>query len=434
MPVYTLGVRPEDTATLNQHALAERLRELGLKQYWVADRVGVTKLTVNRWLTGRVRRISRDNLSLLAKVLDCEPEALVYQDVLDVHATQQEQSEAARLLVSRQSVELFMASGKHDIYEKLAKAVIHPNLPLRDLMQIYSTLTTAAYEQGKLEDTRNYARLYLDYALRCGDSREELSARSGIAACEGALGRLAEAIESLSDLVSAAESLGKRAGYGTALCNLSHAYRLQGEMGKALEAVARLNAYVADKGDSRIAGEAAARSASLALELGYWDIARRQQQRFAMIAGSLATPQERTVTSLVELLAASLAGEPVGELALSHLIRDFSALPIRPEMTIAWPAIILRRLGSAERARSYLRESEQEGRLRIYDPPFVLHERARCANALGENGEALRLMAEANVAYASLGMPKRQQPDPGLEFGSEFKRPPGAKRILDRIG
>lgn len=424
-------MRPEDTATLNQHALAARLREQGLKQYWVADRVGVTKLTVNRWLTGRVRRISRDNLALLAKVLDCEPDALVYQDALDVHATQQEQSEAARLLVSRQSVELFMASGKHEIYEKLAKAVIHPNLPLRDLMQIYSTLTTAAYEQGKLEDTRNYARLYLDYALRCGDSREELSARSGIAASEGALGHLSEAIDSLNDLVSAAESVGRTLGYGTALCNLSHAYRLQGEMAKSLEALALLGAYVADKQGSRIAAEAAAKAAALALELGYWDIASRQQQRFATIAGNLATPQERIVTRLVDFLAASLSGKPREDFDAYRLIGEFTLLPVRPETSIIWPAILMRRGGNVDGARTYLVEAEQNGRLRIYDAPFVQHELARCAAELGEGSEALRLLAEANHGYLSFGMLKRRQEDPTLEFGSLFKRPPAARKILD---
>jgi len=423
-------VRREDTATLNQHVLASRLRELGLKQYWVADRVGVTKLTVNRWLTGRVRRISRDNLALLAKVLDCQPEALVYTDELDVHATQQEQSEAARLLVSRQSLELFLASGKNDIYEKLAKAVIHPNLPLRDLMKIYATLTTAAHEQGKLEDTRTYSQLYLDYAQRCGDAQEELAARSSIAASEGALGNLGQAIESLNDLVSACESVGKTVGYGAALCNLCYAYRLQGEMAKSLGVLDQLNAYVASKPLSRIAGEAAGKAAGLALELGYFEIAIRQQQRFLQIAGSLATPQERLVGRFVELLSQSLSGEKADDWDVYRLIGEFTVLPARPEMTIVWPAILMRRGGNVHGARTYLQEAEQYGRLRVYDPPFVHEELARCAVALGEGDEARKQLELANTGFVALDMPKRQHAEAAAELGSRFRRPAGARKIL----
>ena len=41
----------QDTATLNQHALAGRIQELQLKQWWIARQIGVAPLTVNRWLT-----------------------------------------------------------------------------------------------------------------------------------------------------------------------------------------------------------------------------------------------------------------------------------------------------------------------------------------------------------------------------------------------
>jgi hypothetical protein len=222
-------------------------------------------------------------------------------------------------------------------------------------------------------------------------------------------------------------------GYGAALCNLSYAYRLQGELARSLKALEQLNTYVADRPQSRIAGEAANKAAGLALELGYFEIAVRQQQRFAQIAGSLATPQERLVGQFIELLAQSLSGEKVDDWTCYRLIGAFTALPARPETTVVWPAILMRRGGNVDGARTYLSEAEQFGRLRIYDPPFVHEELARCAVALGEAAEAQNQQEQANAGFAALGMLKRRHTNPATEFGSRFRRPPGALKVVSQM-
>ena len=47
--------------TLNSAWLRNRVAELGLKQWWPAEQIGVDKKTVIRWLHGHVRSIQPAN-------------------------------------------------------------------------------------------------------------------------------------------------------------------------------------------------------------------------------------------------------------------------------------------------------------------------------------------------------------------------------------
>lgn len=61
----------EPTLTLNSAWLRNRVAELGLKQWWLAEQIGVDKKTVIRWLHGHVRSIQHSNATALAGVLGC---------------------------------------------------------------------------------------------------------------------------------------------------------------------------------------------------------------------------------------------------------------------------------------------------------------------------------------------------------------------------
>jgi hypothetical protein len=46
------------------------LNDQDLKRWWVAERVGVHKTTLRRWLSGKIARIHAERLQLLAGVLE----------------------------------------------------------------------------------------------------------------------------------------------------------------------------------------------------------------------------------------------------------------------------------------------------------------------------------------------------------------------------
>ena len=89
-------MKKADTIRIATHVLGRRVEVLGLKQWWIARELGVTRKTVSRWLTGKVKRAARENLVALAELLDCELETITERDEADVLATREEQSVAAR--------------------------------------------------------------------------------------------------------------------------------------------------------------------------------------------------------------------------------------------------------------------------------------------------------------------------------------------------
>lgn len=56
-------------APLNVERVRVRLKELELKQYWVANEIGISKATLTRWLNGRITKVHVDKMRRLAVVL-----------------------------------------------------------------------------------------------------------------------------------------------------------------------------------------------------------------------------------------------------------------------------------------------------------------------------------------------------------------------------
>ncbi len=55
--------------TLKSQLLAQTIESQGLKRWWVAERSGIHKTTLRRWLNGRSTRIRKDNAERMAQLL-----------------------------------------------------------------------------------------------------------------------------------------------------------------------------------------------------------------------------------------------------------------------------------------------------------------------------------------------------------------------------
>jgi transcriptional regulator with XRE-family HTH domain len=415
-------VHKQDTAVLNAEALSLRIGELGFKQYWVAERIGVDKLTVNRWLNGKVKRISRDNLSRLARLLECPEDKLICEDELDLCATRAEQSHASRLLLDPGSRQMFLRSEEFALYESLLKAVMHPNMQLKELCGIYSQLTILAARQNNLASAKRYAGIALDYASRIGDSALEFSARSNIIAAEGDAGQLMKARRELEELVSFAESVGNLRGRAVAQINLLHAYRLQGELRKSLATAKEALSFFTLHVEPGAFLQACVNTGSTLLDGGAFELALRYRQKGCEVAGVGDWPRLRATGEVFAAAVESLLGRRDAALRrLTAVLPEFIKLGRVQEGEVILPALVLRRAGSLVEARRYLDESQGRGALSPYDEPFVLEEQGRIAAAAGSPGEAQELRGRANAGYAARNMTRRQHADPCQEPGATMK-------------
>jgi tetratricopeptide (TPR) repeat protein/DNA-binding Xre family transcriptional regulator len=155
---------------LNSTYLKNRVHELGLKQWWLAEQVGVDRKTVIRWLQGKVRMIQLANATALAKILDCRVEDFCHQSEAERLATPEDQRTAAELLASSSVMEKLGPMGEWNVIESLLKATILQDLPLSVLGDLYNQLTVANWRQNKIDQ----AALYNEKAMEiAGQSRDQ---------------------------------------------------------------------------------------------------------------------------------------------------------------------------------------------------------------------------------------------------------------------
>ncbi len=427
-----------DTATLNHEALAELLHGRSLKQWWVARQIGVVPLTVNRWLTGKVRRISLDNLERLARLLECSADTLVLKDNVQVRATQVEQSQAARMLITPESQDMFVKAGQLETYEHLIKAVMHPNLALNTLLEVYSVLTLVAGLKGDFNRSYEYAKLKLDYALRCGDADKELEARINHVSAQAALGKLAASHRGLLDLYSTAESQGAVRSMVLTRINLIATYRLLGRMTAAmrcgLETLRLLEALQAENDDQHHWRQLAASYAlfsitTSALECGEDELVRlllRIQQPFIE---QFHTPIERLTMEATEMLLDLRSGGKVDQQRLDELGAAFLEANQYGIGGSILPSLCLRGSGRFEDAAAYLEAVESSPGCEKYEACFVADEWQRLHQAMGNSRKASRAAARSRALKLGFGMIREAQAD-CVEFGRQYTLPPALVRRI----
>lgn len=156
---------------LNSTYLKNRIAELGIKQWWLAEQVGVDRKTVVRWVQGQVKSIQKENVEALAKILDCSVAELTLSDQAEQIATIQDQKNAAALLATSSFIEKLGPIGEWNVIESLLKATIVPDLPLNVLGELYNQLCVASWRQSKIEQAEVFNRKAEEIALKTGDKQ-----------------------------------------------------------------------------------------------------------------------------------------------------------------------------------------------------------------------------------------------------------------------
>ncbi len=156
---------------LRHEFLQARVLELNLKQWWLAEQVGVDRKTVTRWLNGQVQQIQPENARALAQVLGCLVTDLCNAGAELELATSEDQKNAAQHLQTNSSlVDKLGPMGEWPLIESLLKATLVPELPLATLGDLYAQLTVASWRQNKMSQAEAYNEQTLSIADRCHDT------------------------------------------------------------------------------------------------------------------------------------------------------------------------------------------------------------------------------------------------------------------------
>ena len=154
---------------LNATWLRNRVAELGLRQWWLAEQLGVDRRTVLRWVNGQVRSIPPARAAALAQVLACRLEDLLLHEPGRELASAEDQRAAGLALAASTLLDRLGPAGEWDVVEQLVKASAVPDLPVHVLGRLYHQLSVACWRQDKLTEATVHNQTALALAERCGD-------------------------------------------------------------------------------------------------------------------------------------------------------------------------------------------------------------------------------------------------------------------------
>lgn len=218
-------MKKEDTLGLNTHKLNNHIQDLNLKQWWLARQIGVDRKTVSRWVTGKVKRLSKSNALALSELLSCPLSEITVSDECDVLATQEEQRIAAELIEKEDLLQILSATDHWPLAESLIKTSMLPHLPKRQLGQLYNLLSIAAWRQGHYDDGKKRAERALAIGEELDDPFVAQKARVNIATIESLTGRVTKALEVYEACIEKPQFFAKQRDLGSAYSNLGCLYR-----------------------------------------------------------------------------------------------------------------------------------------------------------------------------------------------------------------
>jgi tetratricopeptide (TPR) repeat protein len=224
---------------LNTSFLENRVVEHGIKQWWLADQMGVSRRTVLRWINGQVDRIRRDNLEDLARLLKCVPEDLVLRDRALAYASPQDQAEAASLVEKENLLEQLTPTSNYALAEALIRTTLSPNLPLPVLGKLYNLLAVAACRQFAHDRATDYANRALNIGQQVENSRIVVGARYNLGWVGFYAGRIADAITHFDYCLTHARFLADQREEASAWFSLGAAMGYYGEYDRGLAALQR---------------------------------------------------------------------------------------------------------------------------------------------------------------------------------------------------
>lgn len=154
---------------LNHIFIKNRLAELDIKQWWLAEQIGVDRKTVTRWIQGQVKSIQIENAEKLSQLLNCSIGEFTVTNEAEQLATAEDQKIAAGYLVNSSVIDKLGPLGEWEVIESLLKAALVPNLPLNILGELYDSLTVASWRQSKIEQAETYNIKTLEIARKTND-------------------------------------------------------------------------------------------------------------------------------------------------------------------------------------------------------------------------------------------------------------------------
>jgi tetratricopeptide (TPR) repeat protein len=348
-----------DWAALNATALRNLMAQRGLRQWWLAEQLGVDRRTVLRWVNGQVRQVQPAQLQALAQALGCAADALRLHEPGAQLATADDQRAAGQALVRSKLLDRLGAIGEWDVVEQLVKASAVPDLPLPVLGRLYHQLCVACWRQDKLALAASHNQAALDIAQRCDDRALRADALGSRANLQFWAGDWPAAQASWQEALALAAWIGPRER-GALHSNLGAALLETGDAAAGRAQLQEALACFDTDGTAMNHSIAHAHLALAALALGDVDGAARHAAQSARQAQAGDYRRGQAFAPLLQAVVAARQGQRDAALdALQRSQAAFAALGIDEALNHRLAAEVWRWLGDAAAARAACQQALQ---------------------------------------------------------------------------
>jgi tetratricopeptide (TPR) repeat protein len=335
--------------------LKNRVTELGIKQWWSAEQIGVDRKTVIRWTQGQVKSIQLENAEKLAKILNCSVADLTFENEAEKLASPGDQKAAAAALINSSLVEKLGPIGEWDVIESLLKATIVPNLPLNILGELYDKLTIASWRQSKIDQAHQYNVKTEDIARKTDDRTLLASALISKANIFSWRGHVTDAIKTYKDCLTYEKYVEPKT-LGAIYSNLGGTLYESGNLSDGEKSVKKSIEIFQTGGKPLNLSISHCHLALIYLELGKIDEAERETQLSIQFAKQ---DDYRRGLAQGKLLLAEVAahrGQSKATSLAEEALRDFEALGISEGLNYEQAGRVYHRLHDFDKAESYFRK------------------------------------------------------------------------------
>jgi tetratricopeptide (TPR) repeat protein len=336
---------------LNATFLRKRMSELGLRQWWLAEQLGVDRRTVLRWVNGHVRQITPDRAQALATLLGCPVPEMLQPTQATQWASPADQRAAGLALAGSALLDRLGPVGEWHVVEQLIKANAVPDLPLQVLGRLYHQLCVACWRQDKLAEATRHNQAALDLAHRCGDRSLQADALGSLANLQHWRGDTQAALATWRQALALSAWITPRQR-GALHSNLGASLYEGGELAAGRAELSLALACFDLDGTPMNHSIARGHLALVSIAQGEWDEA---QQHITLSQAQAAQADYGRGLALAPLLQALLAAHRgqahAATVALARSQAAFAALGITESINHRLAAQVWRLLGDASAAR-----------------------------------------------------------------------------------
>lgn len=228
-------MRKDDTIAFNANFIRNRVKILGLKRLWLAEKIGVSEKTVSRWVNGKVCRMAHENAVALADCINVSIEEFEIEKSVPETLEDFSKEDFAEKVISENLLLLLSPTGNWELIESIIRSCIASGLSLKKTGRLLNLLSITNWRKQQYADAKKYALKAREIGERIDDKSIIVKSLYNTGTIESLTGFNDKALNDYLKCYKLKEHFELKTDFASVCINLSMVYRDMAEFAKSLE-------------------------------------------------------------------------------------------------------------------------------------------------------------------------------------------------------